>query len=209
MKMSKYLLAVSIISLLTLACSDDEMDRTIFIPDEDNAQLPAYTEWGYNSFGAKYERAYFLASKRIVPCKITHQEGKLYFALCGYVSDKSESAYYYTPDKMTLTFAFPASPMDDYTDLLELHGIKIDLTTSNCTVTREDDSGNITDIVPIKGNLTFKRAQLLSIDGKVDRVILSGVFALQYLVNNRMESFRDGRFDVGMNDTDFYSIPAN
>lgn len=58
----------------------------------------------------------------------------------------------------------------------------------------------------IAGNLTFKRAQQLRVDDKNDRIILSGTFDVQFLNNNRPESFSRGRFDVGLIEQDFYDL---
>jgi hypothetical protein len=197
--MKKYLFTIVSILFLLCACSEDEMDRTIFIPDENDNNLPAYSEWGYNSFGAKYERDYFLATNNLVPCKITYQNGRLNFSLIGRLSGNSTSA------KMVLTFSFPTSSMTDYADLVSLNNTEIDLTDASCAVKIETDNAETT-VIPQSGHLTFKRAQLLRIDDKEDRVILSGIFDIKFLINSRPETISDGRFDIGIN-KDFYSYP--
>ena len=196
--MKKHLYAKLLIFFLLNSCVKDEMDRTIFVPDENNSTLPAYTEWGYNSFGAIYERNYFVVSKNIVPCKITYQKGMLNFYLIGKINQHPNS-------NMTLTFSFNAPPINDYADLVKLNNTDIDLSDALCSVKMEiDDEEEI--ITPINGNLTFRRAQLLKIDGKQNRVILSGVFELRFLRKGRPEVISEGRFDVGIN-KDFYRIP--
>ncbi|MDR2138339.1 MAG: hypothetical protein LBP50_02150 [Tannerella sp.] len=183
------------------------MERTIFIRDDNDLNLPAYTEWGYNSFGAKYERLYFLVHKNIVPCKITYQKERLHFSLTGTLRGDMYSDYdIFNSETMTLTVSFPSEPMHEYKDLLALHGRVINLAdTSSCRVKieRTDKTGMI--VVPVKGHLTFRRAQLLRIDEKENRVILSGNFDLQFLSNDKPESITDGRFDVGIH-TDFYNL---
>jgi hypothetical protein len=186
-------------------CSDDVMDKTIFIPDGNDGNLPAYTEWGYNSFGAKYERLYFLASEAIVPCKVIYQNGLLNFSLSGNLrSYATGSDYYFRYEDMTLTFSFPYARMTAYADLVALHDTRIDLTGASCTVTLERDNTPV-DITLFGGYLFFKRAQLLGIDGVTDRVILSGYFDLQFLSNGKPESISSGRFDVGIN-MEFYGF---
>ena len=192
---------ILLISTLLLACSKDEMDRTIFIPDETDGNLPAYTEWGYNSFGAEYEREYFLATNNIVPCKIVYKEDKLQFSLSGRV----RSDYYYGKE-MTLIFIFPVSEAcKNYQDLMQLDKVKIDLSSDNCTVKMVQDDQETT-LDGVSGKLYFKRAQLLSIDDEVNRVILSGTFELYFLKNSIPSYMEDGRFDLGITKKVFYSF---
>jgi hypothetical protein len=181
------------------------MDKTIFIPDEKDENLPAYTEWGYNSFGAKYERLYFLATNAIVPCKITYKDRLLNFSLSGYLS--GDATKYYERERMTLTFSFPFSQMTTYADLVSLDNFQINFPNASCHVTKEWD-GNLAVLTPQNGRLFFKRAQLLRIDGVVERAILSGYFDMQFLIDGRPERISDGRFDLGIND-DFLSLMPN
>jgi hypothetical protein len=205
--MKKYLFLFTSILLLLGSCSSD-LDDTVFIPDSTDATMPAYTEWGYNSFGAKYEREYFLSSNSIVPCKIISKEGRLYFSLIGELSNNTQYSRYsqypqYT--KMTLTFSFPASAMTTYRDLLVLNDKKIDLSNASCEVKIEKEYGPEVTIVSLNSSyLHFKRAQLLRVDEVEDRVILSGTFDIKFLINNKPEAISSGRFDVGIN-KDFYS----
>ena len=181
--------------LLSSCSNNDVMDRTIFIPDPEDATLPAYTEWGYNSFGAKYERDYFLASDRIVPCKILYNNNQLQFSLQGIVSGYKN---------MTLSFIFPFKQISEYKDLVQLNNTVIDLSTNGCTVKISED-GNETLLNIVGGQLYFKRAQLLSIDDEVNRVILSGMFELRFLQNDFPTAISDGRFDVGITKNVFYT----
>ncbi|GHT62402.1 hypothetical protein AGMMS50239_15620 [Bacteroidia bacterium] len=198
--MKKYGL-IAIILLALCSCTGDVMDETIFIPDEKDSNLPAYTEWGYNSFGAKYERTYFLASHDIVPCKIVYQDGILHFSLSGRIGTR----YYYGEDKMKLTFSFPISyPIMEYKDLTALNNLEINLTDASCEV-KIERNGKVELIHPRSGHLFFKRTQLLRIDDKENRVILSGLFEMSFLHNGVPEQISDGRFDLGVN-KDFYGF---
>jgi hypothetical protein len=166
---------------------------TIFIPDEDNPELPAYTEWGYNSFGAFYERDIFKSTNNIVPCKIVYSYGTLDFSLLGR----------YLSKEAVLTFSFPLSEeVKTIEDLSVLHNIRI--LTRDCIVKFEENSSQIT-LEVLSGELYFKRFQLLWVDEKVNRIILSGTFEVRFLKNGRPESISDGRFDMGITDKDFYS----
>ncbi|MCL2246571.1 MAG: hypothetical protein FWC10_05600 [Lentimicrobiaceae bacterium] len=182
------------IIILLASCTREELDRTIFIPDEDDRNLPAYTEWGYNTFGAEYERDYFLASDKIVPCKILFKDNQLQFSLSGTIRDHKE---------MTLSFIFSSPQMEDFKDLLQLHNKEIDLTANDCIVKILRD-GNETILHVFEGKLHFKRVQLLSIEDQVNRVILSGIFDLTFMQNDFPAFIYKGRFDLGITTKLFY-----
>ena len=54
------------------------------------------------------------------------------------------------------------------------------------------------DITVLSGNLFFKRVQLLRINDKENRAILSGTFELTFLRNQLPEILSYGRFDLGI-----------
>ena len=194
--MKKYIAILAVLSFLMFSCSDETLDRTIFIPDEDNRSLPAYTEWGYNSFGAVYERRNFVAANHIVPCKIVYQNGMLNFSLIGVQQSVS--------GQTALTFSFPLSEVETIADLAVLHEMEINL-TQNSTVTLEENNVETTLNV-LGGTLHFKRFQLLRVDDKINRIILSGTFEIRFLRNGRPESISNGRFDLGITDRDFINL---
>jgi hypothetical protein len=195
MKMNIILL-LTVCLLASCADGDSVMDRTVFIPDESDSNLPAYTEWGYNSFGAKHERSYFLASSSMIPCKILHQNGTLQFSLMGYIE------YY----KTTLSFIFPSPAISGYDDLAQFNDKEIHLADADCTVKILQNDGNEKILNVLSGTLHFKRVQLLSIDDILNRVILSGTFDLRFIQNDFPETISDGRFDLGINNDVFYII---
>ena len=199
--------AVVAVMIFFSSCSDDaQMDRTIFIADENDSNLPAYTEWGYNSFGAIYDRrTYFLVSNNIAPCKISYKDGALRFTLSGIFRANSTSYYNAEREHVTLSFSFPEDNISQFSDLLKLDKKQINLKDENCVVKiiRGDNEKNLEIL---DGNLNFKRAQLLYIDEVPNRVILSGVFELRFLENEFPTVISDGRFDVGINDNDFYAF---
>jgi hypothetical protein len=172
------------------------MDQTVFIPDGKDKKLPAYTEWGYNSFGAKYEQSYFLATKDVDPCKIIYQDGTLHFHLTGKLTDNGNDRD--KQENMELIFSFPFAPLDSYDGLVSLNGFKTDFPDASCKITlnRNFEPENI---VIQGGQLFFKRTQLLYIDGEKNRVILSGYFDLHFLRNGKTEQISNGRFDLGVN----------
>ena len=184
-----------------ISCSKEEpqLDRTIFVPDEINPSLPAYSEWGYNVFGAKYERTYFMANESIVPCKIMCRNDSTILLMQGVVGND------YPRQKMDLTFIFPSERITNYNDLIIFNKKLIDL-NAGCVVKMTVDNTEKTLNI-LNGMLNFKRAQLLSIDGIVNRVILSGTFDFQFLgANSFPESFSYGRFDFGITENEFYNF---
>jgi hypothetical protein len=190
--------------LLLSTCGEYyEMEETIFVADANDKNLPAYTEWGYNSFGAIFERRYFFSTNDIVPCKITIQDGMMTFALSGRTGVRNpQSQNYYSSstsnENTILLFTFPvAEPMNVYQDLLTLHQKKVDLTDVSCELKMLNNS-NLEDITLLSGNLFFKRAQLVRINDKENRVILSGTFEFAFLRNQLPEIMSEGRFDVGI-----------
>jgi hypothetical protein len=184
-------------SCLLASCAEENaLDRTIFIPDESDPNLPAYTEWGYNSFGAKYERSYFLVSNSIIPCKILYQSGQLQFSLTGNIDY----------EKKTLSFIFPFLSISDYSDLIQLNNKEINLADSDCIVKLSQRDGNDKILNVLNGTLHFKRAQLLNIDDIPNRIILSGTFELRFIQNEFPEIISDGRFDLGINNNVFYAL---
>jgi len=173
-----------------MSCSRDVLDRTIFIPDPEDANLPVYSEWGYNSFGAIHERNYFVSTSNIVPCKIVYDNGRLEFSLSGQYSMRTT----------TLTFSFPISEIKNLEDLAVLHDLNVNL-SENSTVIWDG-----VQVTVITGKLHFKRFQLLRVDEKLNRIILSGVFEMRFLRNGLPETISEGRFDMGITGRDFHSF---
>ncbi|GHU68504.1 hypothetical protein FACS189413_05550 [Bacteroidia bacterium] len=198
----KYIFPVLTLIILFSSCdSDPQMDRTIFIPDETEPELPAYTEWGYNSFGAIYDnRSYFVVSSVIAPCKILYKEGHLHFSLNGIM----KGSYLVESEKITLDFIFPSEKIEQYNDLLMLNDKQINLTSTDCVV-KIIRNENERTLNVIDGILHFKRAQHLYIDDRSNRVILSGIFALRFLEYEFPTIISGGRFDVGINNNVFYA----
>jgi len=197
--MKKYIFILTIATAIFSSCTKDDpqMGRTIFIPDPIDNQLPAYSEWGYNSFGAKIDRNYFLASNSMTPCKILYKNGMLNFSLSGYCNNYIET---------TLTFAFPFEQIHEYTDLLALDNKKMELATPDCKIIFTQN-GTTDTLNVVDGELDFSRAQMLLIDEQPNRVILSGVFDFRYLsgTDEFPVAVSDGRFDLGINKNVFYA----
>ena len=191
--MKTYISTLVVCSLLLFSCEENSLDKTIFIPDKDYPELPAYSEWGYNSFGAIYERANFISTNDIVPCKIVYRDGTLNFSLIGR----------HNRDNATLTFSFPLSEVKTIEDLAALHNLTVNLADTGTVKLEENNSQTTFEV--LSGQLWFKRFQLLRVDEQVNRIILSGIFEVKFLKNGLPENISYGRFDMGITNRDFYS----
>jgi hypothetical protein len=199
--MKKQLLNISILILLVFTeCSKEtELRKSIFIPDHDFPSLPAYTEWGYNTFGAFYDREIFTYNDYDVPAKVINTGGKTSFTLKG----QKGSSYYYDYTPMSMTFDLYGFSPESISDLIALNDTIIDLTNVLCKVSVIIDTVKYQQTI-LNGILEFKRAQNLIVDKKQVEVILSGTFEFQSLVGNEPISLTLGRFDIGISRDTFF-----
>lgn len=198
--MKKLLLIFTASILILLACSkENELKKSVFVYDEEFVDLPAYSEWGYNTFGAYYDRTPFVSNNTIVPAKVTVQNNGTSFVLAG----PKQSENYYSNSEMTMTFKMPGFAPADYTGLLLLNDTVFDLSQPPYQVLVSIDTSHYT-VTILSGELKFKRAQNLLVDKKQIEVILSGYFEFKALINNKPITVSDGRFDVGISSDNFY-----
>ena len=208
--MKKQFLNISLgIYLILTACTKDtELSKSIFIPDKDNPNLPEYSEWGYNTFGAFYDRELFVSNNTKVPAKVINTGGKTTFTLKGQLGayEYYYNIYYYHFDNypvMTMTFEINDFLPQSYSDLINLDKTTIDLSKVQSAVSVLIDT--VKYVVKIlNGNLEFKRAQNLIVDKRPTEVILSGTFEFQALFGTEPISISLGRFDVGIGPDNFF-----
>ncbi|HNR42271.1 MAG TPA: hypothetical protein PKL65_08570 [Bacteroidales bacterium] len=204
MKRAVYSLIAAAAIILANGCSKEyELNKSIFIPDPDFPELPAYTEWGYNTFGAYYERGLFLYSENAIPAKIIRAGGITSFVLKG----QKDGYGYHSWDnrkEMSVTFLLPSVMPDSYADLTILDKKIIDLVNTPGAVKLFLDGDTIKPDI-LQGELEFRRVQLLYVDSKQTEVILSGVFSFQALIKDEPVSVTQGRFDVGIGEDNFFS----
>ena len=201
--MKRHILLFSIgISLLFGSCSSDyELDRPVFIADEIYPDLPAYSEWGYNSFGVYIDRNPFISSYWDLPVKVIAKSDILQLQLRGYTS------YY---NWTTLTFFIKDQPITDYEDLLSLHEQTFDLTSDNCRITlAKETSEAIHELAVLSGILNFKRVQHLYVDKQSQQVILSGTFSFKAVMGTEPITASEGRFDLGIGEDNFFLDTRN
>ncbi len=208
MKIKYLFITLSVLSIF-VGCSNisnnipDLTDDLIFIPDEYYPMLPAYTESGYNTFGAMYEKKYFVVTKNIVPFKMQYERGNILMILSGIV--KSESSY--LQSDMSISFMFPFDECNSYEDLLKLHNTKINLASADCQVKQQIGSYSQDVLNVVEGELFFRRAQNLNIDDQKMAVVLSGTFSIKFKAGSQYFVIKNGRFDLSINENYFTYIP--
>jgi hypothetical protein len=201
MKTQLFIISGLIIAFLGGCSKENELKKSVFINDPELTDLPAYSEWGYNTFGAYYDREIFTSNNKAVPVKVVVTNNTMSFILDG----QKGSQYSYGDDKdMSIVFNLSGFTPTQYTDLLVLDDSIIDLKNPVNQVKISVDTINYkVDI--LSGELTFKRAQNLIVDKKQIEVILSGYFEFKALINDKPMTISDGRFDVGISNDNFYN----
>lgn len=208
MKTKRLFIVLSILSIF-FGCSKlndyipDITDDLIFIRDEYYPMLPAYTESGYNTFGAMYEKQYFVVTKNIVPFRMQYEKGNISMILSGTV--KSENSI--SKSDMAISFIFPFDECNSYEELLKLHNTKINLAAADCQVKQQIGIYSEDVLNVVEGELFFRRAQNLNIDDQKMAVVLSGTFWIKFRVGNQYFVIKNGRFDLSMNENYFTYIP--
>jgi hypothetical protein len=173
-------------------CGDDpELHSSIFIRDIQNPDLPEYSEWGYNAFGAFYGTSVFISHTSPVSY-ITTTDSSMSFILSGIIINESNDT-----SAMSVTFVIPGYSPDTYPDLVELSGLVIDLKQPSCQVIISTNSDTFNAIIG-SGELFFRHVRNVYIDQNPKEAILSGTFNFEALVNGQMVEVRLGRFDVGI-----------
>lgn len=198
--------------LLLSACSesDYELEKSVFRPDPVYPSLPEYTEWGYNTFGAYYDRKLFIYNNDKVPAKMINTGGITRFMLTGNMGEVDHDGYYGYDDyyysfygDMSVTFELPGFLPESYEDLVQLNDTVIDLTGTGVQVITIIDKDTV-EMELIKGELEFAKAQFLMVDQQPIHVILSGYFGYQAVVDGIPISVSHGRFDVGVGEANFF-----
>ena len=195
------IIILTLISAFLIACmKENELKKSVFIYDPENIDLPAYSEWGYNTFGAYYDREIFVSNNELVPAKIIVSDTSFSFLLDG---QKGTYDYYSGYQEMLLSFTLSGLMPAHYADLALLNDSIIDLTNSTCNVFVTIDTVKYTADI-LEGELNFNRVQLLQVDKQQVEAILSGYFEFKAIINHKPVTISDGRFDVGIGPDNFY-----
>jgi len=200
--MKRSILSISLLlSLVIFSCKKQtELTDSIYIEDPNFDGLPSYTEWGYNTFGADYDRDYFLYSNQETPLKITIQDQKI-----SYIFQGVKGRNYYENNYMSVIFILPDSSTNNYQDLIKYHEKSFDLTDTEIIV-RINLNGNTNDVEILEGFLNFKRVQNLFIDDVKEQLIMSGTFQLKFVNDEIPSNLSNGRFDFGVDEQIFYNL---
>lgn len=194
---------ISAITTLTACSEDSDLEGVIWIDDAEYDGLPAYTELGYNSFGAYVNNRTFSSGKHYDESKMQFRsdENTLTFTL------KSPEYYSYYSTFHTLSFTFPYKHITKYTELKSLNNKTIDLADTSVIVsatiyTDENNYDNVTLNIE-KGTLHFKHSQMLFVDEDMVEAIVSGTFEFDATASNSTAyEVRHGRFDMGADGDD-------
>ncbi len=185
-------------------CSKDyDLNKSIFIPDKEYPELPAYSEKGFNTFGALIDREPFVCSDLSVPAKVISTGGLSTFSLRGHKGRELFSYYRAETTPVVLEFDLPGFEPAAWSDMAALHKMEIDLTDPGYRVwvTFEAERHEVS---LIKGSLEFRRVQILIVDKEPYEAIVSGTFDLQGVIDGEPTSISMGRFDVGIADDNFF-----
>ncbi len=191
--MSKYSLLLLII--IMFGCAENELRQSIFIPDPADPSLPAYSEWGYNTFGAYYDREIIISTNFAVPVKAISESNVFSFEFYGEHRKSLQDG-----NPITIRFTLPDFHPASYIDLANLHATTFDLTSA-----AKVSIDNNQNVQVLSGQLQFKRVQSLLVDRKPEQVILSGYFDFKIVIDDTPVSVSGGRFDVGIGPNDFYN----
>lgn len=209
--MKRLFIILPILVVLFTSCDkNNELDESVFIHDDDDPELPIYSEWGYNTFGNYFDRDVFISDEDDIPFKVRVDNNGFAFYFDGQLipdydddCDCDDDDDRKTED-MRMVFIISDFKPDDYKDLLVLHDTLFDLTDDNCKVFLS--TGFIDDTLEImSGELYFKRAQNLIVDKVEEEVILSGTYEFKAIIDGEPVTIKDGRFDAGIGDDVFYS----
>jgi len=198
-------IAYLILALATALCGcsrESDLKKSIFIPDPDDANLPSYTEWGYNTFGAYINREIFIYSDSQIPLQISVKGNTTVFQLVGKTGDFLTSKTS-TSLSFQVTNVAPTSP-----EGLDVLNKKVFQLTDPAVEVYLEQNGRRSKLAIRTGTLTFERVQRVTIDRKYSQMILSGYFDISATLNGGLISISDGRFDVGIRDGyNFYYQP--
>lgn len=208
--MKKQIFFAAMVLLIFAGCQkENELKKSILIYDPENIELPAYSEWGYNTFGAYYDREIFISNNDVVPAKVVVSDTLMSFVLDGQIHEPGhyfDNEYYYYQDnagEMKIAFNLSGFSPENYSNLTLLNDTSLDLKNPLYKVIISIDTLKYPAEI-ISGELKFKRAQNLLVDKEQVEVILSGYFEFKAFVNAEAITISSGRFDVGISPDNFY-----
>ena len=198
--MKKIIILFTSILIFASCSKNNELKDSVLIYDSELTDLPQYSEWGYNTFGAYYDREVFISNNYVVPGKVIVSDNAMKFILNGNIKTTN---YYGNSGKMSISFNISDFTPQKYSDLTSLNEKSYNLKETSNQVIITIGTTEYTEEV-ISGKLTFKKVQNLLVDKQPVQVILSGYFELQILIDNIPTTISNGRFDIGIGEDNFY-----
>ncbi|MBT3207509.1 MAG: hypothetical protein HN347_04100 [Bacteroidetes bacterium] len=203
--MKKIVIGLLTISILMISCSKDmELEQSIFIADPEFPGLPEYSEWGYNTFGAYYDREVFVSNTMEIPLKVIVTSDTTSFSFKG---QKGGSINYYSSEAMNIRFIIPGFFPMQYSDLIVLNESTVDIGELGGDIEIYINNNRVQATI-LNGILNFNRVQRLVVDDQEMQLILSGYFFFQAIINGEPISISNGRFDVGVGASNFFDLSA-
>jgi len=175
------------------SCSrESDLKKSIFIPDPDDSRLPAYTEWGYNTFGAYLDREVFIYNDNLIPFVAIAKNSVTELQFNGEIYEN----FFSNDEKVSLIIKTSSIHLTKAEDLVVLNGKTYQLSSPNFEAYLERN-GARSKLSVQQGSLTFQRVQKVFVDKKYTEMILSGYFEI---TATGTPSITEGRFDVAVKD---------
>jgi len=205
--MKKHIIFLLAITVLFTSCYVDyDLEKSVFIEDSEFEGLPIYSEWGYNTFGAYYDRKAFVSNNEDIPLKIISTDNTTTFIFKGELLNTDEYPYSrYNEGDMLMKLIIENLEFGEYSDLTILNKTKYNLLNSDLKISIDID-GEFEDVEIIDGEFEFVKAQFLLVDNEQKGLILSGLFDFKFLINDEPISISHGRFDMNVNEEVFFSF---
>jgi hypothetical protein len=200
MKTTRLMVTILALALLAGCKKENDLEKSVFLSDPEFKDLPAYSEWGYNTFGAYYDRQTFVSNDRLTPAKVMISGESMSFILDGQIGQD-----YYSYTEMTMIFKLSGLHYSQYGDLVELNDSIIDLKNPACQLSVLIDTTKYPTEI-LSGTMFFKRAQKLQVDKQAVETILSGYFEFRALIGGKPVTVSEGRFDVGIGLDNFFTV---
>jgi hypothetical protein len=182
-----------LLALLGGCIGDSELERTIFVRDKQHPELPQYSEWGYNTFGAYINDDVFVSGDSYWDTDMTSaSDTTALLTLHGEKRTKHKDS-----TDMIMYILIPLSAPNDDQYLLSLDDITIDLKTSPSQILITSGSSTY-PVTVTSGDIHFTRVQNLYVDNNRKETIISGTFEFQGVMDGNPVSVTLGRFDLGV-----------
>jgi hypothetical protein len=182
-----------LVALLGGCIEDNDLNRTIFVRDKNHPDLPQYSEWGYNTFGAYINGDVFISGDdNWNPSGVSFNDTSMILSFQGEkIVNKADTS------DMSLIFSIPGDPQHDSQYLHGLDNMAIDLAEIPAQVLIGYGQATY-PVVVNEGVLYIRRVQNLVVDNAHEETILSGTFSFEGIMAGQPVNVTLGRFDVGI-----------